>query len=117
MDDIEGTFLQNKRFRSIVGGADFLTEKSPSKISPKIWYIDLYPVLIFQTRYGGMYERGNWAAIANCTSVPEEAIGDDTTCSEWWASDNSKFVGVGMSPDDAYLNMLERYDYYDMLDY
>lgn len=76
---------------------------------PTNFYLNLYPVLIFQTRYGGVYEKGSWASIAQCETVPEGAIDSDVECFEWWISDQSKYVGVGFTPDEAYVDMLNRY--------
>lgn len=78
--------------------------------------IHLYPVLIFQTRYGGVYERGEWAAIANCDCVPDGAISEDIECCDWWLSDHAKLVGVGDTPDKAYVDMLYRYKKAGLLD-
>lgn len=80
------------------------------------FFIDLYPVLIFQTRYGGTYEGGSWAAIANCDVIPEDAIGCDTECADWWYSEESKLVGVGNTPDEAYVKMLIKHKAYGVLD-
>lgn len=80
------------------------------------FFLDLYPVLIFQTRYGGVYEGGSWAAIANCDIIPSDAIDDDLICCRWWMSDRAKLVGVGGSPDQAYVNMLLKHKHYGVLD-
>jgi hypothetical protein len=80
------------------------------------FYLGLYPVLIFQTRYGGIYEKGSWASIAKCESVPDGAVDSDIECVEWWMSDESKYVGIGFSPNEAYLDMLNRYREDGLLD-
>lgn len=85
-------------------------------ITPSMYRVHLYPVLIFETRYGGVYEKGSWASIANCESVPEHAVGDDDECSSWWVSEESKMVGVGYTPDSAYVDMLNRYKMHGLLD-
>ena len=38
---------------------------------------EVYPVVIHQSRYGGVYEGGAWFAIANCDLIPDDAIGGD----------------------------------------
>jgi hypothetical protein len=59
------------------------------------------PVIIFQTRYGGTYEGGRWAAIySHPHDFPEEAWGEDTVAVVWWV-DHAHDVGVGESPNDA----------------
>lgn len=70
--------------------------------------IDLYPVVICQSRYGGVYEGGSWFCIPRCESIPEDAVGEDCECVDFWHSDASKNVGVGNSPNDALLMMLEK---------
>jgi hypothetical protein len=55
----------------------------------------------FQTRYGGTYEGGRWAAIySHPHDFPEEAWGGDTVAAIWWV-DHAHEVGVGESPNDA----------------
>lgn len=74
-----------------------------------VFYRELYPVLIFQTRYGGVYEGGCWACIANAKEIPKASIEDDISCCEWWLSMASSLVGVGYTSDGAYLDMIHRY--------
>jgi hypothetical protein len=62
---------------------------------------ELYPVTIIQTRYGGIYEGGPWAAFnLYPEQVPDDAVGGDIVCAPWWA-DFGKAVGVGTTPDAA----------------
>jgi hypothetical protein len=61
--------------------------------------------VIVETRYGGGYEGGQWAAFAS-HRTPEDAQGDDVECRAWWAAPTVA-VGVGGTPDEA-LEMLER---------
>jgi hypothetical protein len=75
-------------------------------------YLGYYPCLIFKTRYGGVYEDGLWACIAYHEEIPSEAIDDDVTCSMWWYSSQSDFVGRGSTPNEAYEDMLNRYKEY-----
>lgn len=60
----------------------------------------VYPVTIVKTRYGGTYEGGAWAAFWG-ERIPEDAMGDDVSCSYWW-DDNGDTCGVGATPDEAY---------------
>ena len=74
------------------------------------WLQDLYPIVIMQTRYGGTYEGGTWAAF--CCGEDEEAevmgaFSDDTTCSCWWA-ENFRKVGVAETPDRALENLIRQ---------
>lgn len=62
---------------------------------------ELTPVVIIQTRYGGTYEGGKWAAF-HCDEeqIPSYAQGSDVPCRHWWDY-NSRWVGVGQTPDEA----------------
>ena len=62
----------------------------------------VWPCTLAITRYGGVYEGGEWAAFACLPhAVPEKAFGDDITCGEWWANPTVP-VAVGPAPQDAY---------------
>jgi hypothetical protein len=61
--------------------------------------------VIIETRYGGTYEGGSWAAFPS-SSIPEDARGDDLECLDWWMAPTVA-VGVGDTPDEA-LDSLER---------
>jgi len=61
--------------------------------------------VIIETRYGGAYEGGLWAAFAS-PEIPEEAQGEDVECRSWWEAPTVA-VGVGGTPDRA-LEMLGR---------
>ena len=61
----------------------------------------LYPVTIIATRYGGIYEGGEWAAfLLHHDDIPPEAVGGDTVCAAWWV-DFGRAVGVGATPGAA----------------
>lgn len=68
----------------------------------------LYPVVIVQSRYGGIYEGGAWFCIPQCTDIPEDAVGDDCDCVDFWMSDRAKQIGVGDTPDLALASMLNK---------
>ena len=70
--------------------------------------IRLYPIVISQSRYSGVYEGGTWFCIPNCESIPEDAIGDDCDCADFWMSEKSDLIGVGDTPDLALMSMLEK---------
>lgn len=47
---------------------------------------ELYPIVIRQTRYSGLYEGGSWAAFPNTYTMPNNtAFGDDVSCANYWA--------------------------------
>lgn len=57
---------------------------------------------IIATRYGGVYENGEYAAFARATElVPPEAEGDDTDAMVFWRDADPRLVGVGATPDAA----------------
>lgn len=70
--------------------------------------IRLYPIVISQSRYSGVYEGGTWFCIPNCESIPEDAIGDDCDCVDFWTSEKSNLIGVGNTPDLALVSMLKK---------
>jgi hypothetical protein len=70
--------------------------------------IQFYPILIAQSRYGGIYEGGEWFCIPNCENIPEDAVGEDCDCVDFWASEVATKIGVGDTPDSALLSMLEK---------
>lgn len=73
-------------------------------------YSNYYPCIIFLTRYQGTYEKNIWACIAFSDYIPSEAIDDDVTCCEWWASSEAALVGRGSTPDLAYEDMSRRHE-------
>jgi len=70
--------------------------------------IRLYPIVISQSRYSGVYEGGTWFCIPNCESIPEDAIGDDCDCIDFWMSEKSDLIGVGNTPNLALMSMLKK---------
>ena len=67
---------------------------------------DLGVVVITETRYGGVYEGGPWAAfsVSRLDSVPGEAFGGDTYALDWWDRPTIP-VGAGDSPDEAFARL------------
>ena len=75
---------------------------------------DLYPVAVFQSRYSGVYEGGEWFASGNFRSfdeigISEYLVGDDCDAVDFWMSEKSEMIGVGSTPDAAVGNLYERY--------
>jgi len=62
---------------------------------------------VFQSRYSGTYEGGDWFALANCAEIPDGPWGDDEECVDWFTS-NGKMIGVGDSPDEAVSDLLRK---------
>lgn len=77
--------------------------------------LSLYPIVIRESRYGGVYENGMWHAIANCESEAWNAdyfdylYGDDEAAiAFWWESEAAKKVGVGKTPNDALADLFKK---------
>jgi len=69
----------------------------------------LYPIIIRESRYGGLYEGGRWFATARCAETPEQAIGNDAEAMSFWNSPDAFLIGVGDTPNDALANLYKRY--------
>jgi len=67
----------------------------------------LWPIVVFQSRYSGTYEGGDWFALANCEEIPDGPWDDDDECVDWFTS-NGEMVGVGDTPDEAVSDLLEK---------
>ena len=67
----------------------------------------MYPIVVRETRYGGVYEGGSWFAYTG-HGFPLEAIGDDDDCSYFWASEASKQLGIGYSPNEAVEDLVQK---------
>jgi len=72
---------------------------------------DLYPVMIRQARYSGIYEGGKWIAIGNYEDVDLEGYfhGDDHEAIDLFDSEAGKLIGVGTTPNEALDDMLSKY--------
>jgi hypothetical protein len=71
--------------------------------------IDLYPVIIRQARYNGLYEGGKWIAFAECEEFTDAMndyfYGDDCDAADLFTDEYKKTVGIGVSPDHAYADL------------
>lgn len=70
----------------------------------------MFPIIIFQSRYGGVYEGGLWFAVEQCEDPLETLLGahgDDDECLDWFM-ENVNDVGVGVTPNDAYVMLLAK---------
>jgi len=73
--------------------------------------LELYPVIVRESRYGGVYEGGAWFAFSGF-GFPTDAIGNDAECSAFWGSDRSILMGRGDSPDGAVTDLILRHEMY-----
>ena len=95
-----------------------MKEFNPFKMDFNVMFeprYDLYPIAIFQSRYSGIYEGGEWYAIGNFesfeeTGVSEYLFGGDCDAVEFWMSEKSEMIGVGSTPDAAVRDLYERYE-------
>ena len=65
-------------------------------------------VTIVRSRYGGIYEPGEWVAFA-CwpADIPPDWNADDVTCAEFFAARGEE-IGGGATPQEAYEDLLRR---------
>lgn len=73
--------------------------------------LELYPVVVRESRYGGVYEGGAWFAYSGY-AFPLDAIGDDIACSNFWCSDRALLIGRGDSPNGAVEDLILRHQMY-----
>ena len=85
-------------------------DKSVKKRRDLRLILELYPISIWESRYGGVYEGGRWIAIGNCDLLPQytDIMGDDESCMRFWNSRQSEKIGRGETPNDALADLLER---------
>ena len=70
---------------------------------------DIYPLTIIPARYGGVYEDGEWLALPfEFTDIPEDIIGDDMACSDWFSTNSDVPIGRGDSPKTAVDDLFAR---------
>lgn len=73
--------------------------------------LSAYPIGIFQSRYGGVYEGGEWHAIPRYNETifdkpyEEYRIGDDCDAVDFWGSQEAGKIGVGETPELAISDM------------
>ena len=76
----------------------------------------LYPVVVRQSRYSGIYEGGIWFAMPSHEELDltEQYIdylyGDDCDAVDFWDSDIAQTFGVGSTPDEAVLDLITKHD-------
>ena len=73
--------------------------------------IDLYPVVVRESRYCGVYEGGAWFAYSGY-AFSSDAIGDDMACRSFWDSEDSLLYGRGDTPNGAVEDLIRRHELY-----
>lgn len=94
-----------------------MKEFNPFKMDFNVMFeprYDLYPVAVFQSRYSGIYEGGEWYAIGNFDSFEQSGIydylfGGDCDAVDFWMSKKSEMIGVGGTPNAAIKDLYERH--------
>ena len=82
----------------------------------KIVQPGLYPVVVRQSRYSGIYEGGLWFAmpchgeIDLAESYVDYLHGDDCDAVDFWDSDMARTFGVGGTPDEAVADLLAKHN-------
>ena len=67
----------------------------------------LWPVGIFEDRYGGVYSGGAWIAMGRCdrvnsrNAVFEGCNAGDLEAAEFWTDERKALTGRGSSPNEA----------------
>ena len=72
-----------------------------------------------ETRYGGVYEGGRWAAfdVEEWDDIPGEAFGGHVAAPEWWWEGPSVVVTVGDSAEEAENRLVRRTGTWDQAEY
>ena len=96
------------------------TKQKNSKKNKKIG--DLYPIIVRQSRYSGVYEGGSWFATGGIDfdefddRMCEYLHGDDVDAVEFWYSAEAEKIGVGDDPQSAVVDLLVRNGIEDDID-
>jgi hypothetical protein len=72
--------------------------------------LSLWPIAIFETRYGGTYEFGaKWFAFPfdEHRELEEQALGEDAECSNWFVGNKDR-IGLGETPNDALSDLFKK---------
>lgn len=77
----------------------------------------LYPIVVVQSRYGGIYEDGSaWHALPNADAgwmwsdaYSEYMFGGDEDAVAFWTSTEADKVGRGQTPNAAVLDLVDRH--------
>jgi len=68
---------------------------------PQTDYEDIYPLVIIEDRYTGVYSNGEYTAWnMYFDEIPQDIDGDDISCYDFWHSYNG-IVGLGKTPNEA----------------
>lgn len=69
--------------------------------SPQTDCEDIYPLVIIEDRYTGVYSNGEYTAWnMYFDEIPQDIDGDDVSCYDFWHSYNG-IVGLGKTPNEA----------------
>ena len=75
---------------------------------------ELWPIAVYQDRYGGCYSGGAWIAVAEAETMARHLpclvdgpYGDDTDAAVW-GSAIPEWAAVGDTPDEAVRHLIEK---------
>jgi hypothetical protein len=73
-----------------------------------------YPIIVFESRYSGVYEGGAWFALGGFESITPELIqyfeGDDSDAFDYFDLPKSSPIGVGNTPNQAVQALMSQID-------
>lgn len=74
---------------------------------------DLYPIIVFQSRYSGVYEGGEWFAISGFENLSSDLNdyfeGDDCDAVDFWEKNHDFPIAAGSSPNDAVNSLIAKF--------
>lgn len=74
---------------------------------------NLYPIIVFQSRYSGLYEGGEWFAISGFENLSSDLNnyfeGDDCDAVDFWRKEHNFPISVGSTPNEAVSSLLANY--------
>jgi hypothetical protein len=73
----------------------------------------LYPIIVFQSRYGGVYEGGEWFAISGFENLSSDLNdyfeGGDCDAVDFWGKKHNFPIAVGNTPNEAVNSLIANY--------
>jgi hypothetical protein len=73
----------------------------------------LYPIIVFQSRYGGVYEGAEWFAISGFENLSSGLLeyfeGGDEDAVEFWSTKQNFPIAIGNTPNEAVNSLIANY--------
>jgi len=71
--------------------------------------ITLYPLVVINDRYNGVYSGAQWTAWEDYPdAIPEAVFGDDDSCFDFWLGANKDNIGFGDTPEQAIQDLKQK---------